>query len=56
MCARGSTEGGVPIDLPFERAQKWILHFNIEHVYGPEEVVYGLEELVVVYLVRDGRP
>ncbi|MBA3473383.1 MAG: glycosyltransferase family 2 protein [Rubrobacter sp.] len=28
----------------------------IRHVHGPEEVMYGLDELVVVCLVRDGRP
>src|SRR5918995_966800 len=29
---------------------------TIEHLHGPEEVAYDLEELVVVCLVRDGRP
>ena len=29
---------------------------RIEHLYGPEEVDYGPDELVVVCLVRDGRP
>src|SRR5215217_1978030 len=38
-----------------ERVQKWILHFNTEHVHGPEEVAYDTDELVVVCLVRDGR-
>src|SRR5918994_3004508 len=33
-----------------------ILHSNIEHLHGPEEVPYGEDELVVVCLVRDGRP
>src|SRR5919112_2626332 len=33
-----------------------ILHSNIEHLHGPEEVPYGEEELVVVCLVRDSRP
>src|SRR5215213_5675307 len=33
-----------------------ILHSSIEHLHGPEEVPYGEEELVVVCLVRDGRP
>lgn len=39
-----------------ERARKWILHFNLEHVQGAEEVEYGTEELLVVCLVRNGRP
>src|SRR5919199_841328 len=29
---------------------------SIEHLYGPEEVPYGKDELIVVCLVRDGRP
>ncbi len=32
------------------------LESRIEHVHGPEEVAYGPEELVVVCLMRDGRP
>lgn len=32
------------------------LESQIRHVHGPEEVTYGLDELVVVCLVRDGRP
>ena len=32
------------------------LESQIRHVHGPEEVIYGLDELVVVCLVRDGRP
>ena len=46
---------GAPHGLP-EWVQKWILHFNLEHLYGPEEVAYEMDELVVVCLVRDGRP
>ena len=52
--------GGAREDLPngqvLERAKKWMLHFNVEHLHGPEEIEYGKEELVVVCLVRDGRP
>src|SRR5215216_478219 len=33
-----------------------ILHSSIDHLHGPEEVPYGGDELVVVCLVRDGRP
>src|SRR5215218_2912763 len=39
-----------------ERVQKWILHFNTEHVHGPEEVAYEPDELIVVCNVRDARP
>src|SRR5215211_5550491 len=53
---RGRAENGAPHGLVLERAQKWILHFNTEHVHGPEEVPYAEDELVVVCPVRDGRP
>src|SRR5919112_1477179 len=33
-----------------------IVHPSVEHLYGPEEVDYEADELVVVCLVRDGRP
>ena len=56
MLDRGRPESGSPYGLPPERAQKWILHFNVEHVHGPEEVDYAPDELVVVCNVRDGRP
>jgi glycosyltransferase involved in cell wall biosynthesis len=32
------------------------VHLSVEHLHGPEEVPYGEDELVVVCLVRDGRP
>ncbi len=33
-----------------------IPHSSIEHLHGPEEVPYAEDELVLVCLVRDGRP
>jgi Glycosyl transferase family 2 len=34
-----------------------MLHSSIEHLHGPEDVPYvGNDELVVLCLVRDGRP
>src|ERR687890_823250 len=33
-----------------------ILTRSVEHLYGPEEGGYEVDELVVVCLVRDGRP
>ena len=33
-----------------------VLHRSIEHLHGPKEVPYGEDELIVVCLVRDGRP
>lgn len=40
----------------YERAREWILHHNLEHLHGPEEIEYGTDELVVLCLVRDGQP
>src|SRR5215210_5050787 len=56
MLDRGRAENGAPHGLVLERAQKWILHFNTEHVHGPEEVPYAEDELVVVCLIWNGRP
>src|SRR5215208_5241543 len=33
-----------------------VVHLSVEHLYGPEEVSYKADELVVVCLLRDGRP
>ena len=33
-----------------------VIDANVEHVHGPEEVAYDMDELVVLCLVRDGRP
>jgi Glycosyl transferase family 2 len=38
------------------REEKMILARSLEHLHGPEEIPYGEDELVVVCLVRDGRP
>src|SRR5919112_1616230 len=52
---RGRHRLDVP-DSPFgERVQEWILEHNVEHLYGPEEVDYEVDELVVLVQVRDGR-
>src|SRR5215217_1840961 len=56
MLDRGRPENGAPHALPPEWAQKWVLRSSIEHLHGPEEVDYEPDELVVVCLVRDGRP
>jgi hypothetical protein len=51
-----------PSDLAAPETRRWegkawrIVHPTIEHLHGPEEVAYGMEELVVLCLVRDGRP
>ena len=54
--ARGRYRLDVP-DSPFiERVQAWILEHNIEHLHGPEKVDYETDELVVLALLRNGRP
>ena len=42
---------------PFhEGAQKWLLHNNLRLAHGPAEVAFGTDEVVVLVVVRDGRP
>jgi hypothetical protein len=54
--SRGRQRLDVP-DSPFmDQVLKWILRHDIEHVHGPSEVDYGVDELVVLVLLRNGRP
>jgi hypothetical protein len=39
-----------------DRDPQLIVHPTVEHVHGPEEIAYGMDELIVLCLVRDGRP
>ena len=39
-----------------DRDARQIVHPTVEHVHGPEEVAYEADELIVLCLVRDGRP
>jgi hypothetical protein len=39
-----------------DRDARQIVHPIVEHVHGPEEVAYEADELIVLCLVRDGRP
>src|SRR5829696_3579301 len=43
-------------EAPYGQDHKRVVHPSVEHLHGPEEVDYGPDELVVVCLVRDGRP
>jgi len=44
-------------DSPFgERAQQWILRHSLEHLHGPEEVDYGVDEFVVLVQLYNGEP
>ena len=45
-----------PANPSLERVRQWILYHNVEHVHGPEEVTLEPDELVVLCVVRDGRP
>jgi Glycosyl transferase family 2 len=36
--------------------KRWRVHLSVRHLYGPKEIAYAPDELVVVCLVRDGRP
>jgi hypothetical protein len=52
-----TTEENAPKDAKVWKQKSWqIVHSTVEHVHGPEEIDYGIEELVVLCLVRDGRP
>lgn len=53
--ARGRYRLDVPDSPAGERAQAWILEHNVEHLYGPKEVDYEVDELVVLVLLRNGR-
>src|SRR5919107_5356403 len=46
----------VPGNTTLDQDTRRFVHFNVEHLHGPEEIEYEKEELVVVCLVRDGRP
>jgi Glycosyl transferase family 2 len=54
--SRGRQRLDVPDDPFMDRVLKWILRHNVEHVHGPEEVDYGVDELVVLVLLRNGKP
>ncbi len=54
--ARGRYRLDVP-DSPFlERVQAWILEHNVARLHGPETVACETDELIVLCLVRNGRP
>jgi glycosyltransferase involved in cell wall biosynthesis len=53
---RGRGRPDVP-DSPFgERVQQWILRHSLEHLHGPAEVDYGVDELVVLVQLYNGEP
>jgi regulator of replication initiation timing len=53
---RRQSKSDVP-NSPFEEhARKQTLHDSIERLHGPEAVGYEVDELIVLCLVRNGRP
>jgi hypothetical protein len=54
--ARGRHRPDVPDSPLGERARQWILHHGLEHLHGPEEVDYGVDELVVLVQLYNGKP
>lgn len=54
--ARGRYRNDVA-NSPFgERVRNWILEHNVEHLHGPETIDHGPDEVVVLVIVRNGRP
>jgi glycosyltransferase involved in cell wall biosynthesis len=53
---RGRHRLDVPDSPLMEKVQEWILMHNVEHLHGPEKVHYDIDELVVLVLLRNGRP
>src|SRR5215204_5744539 len=45
-----------PTNPIIDRVRQWIVYHNVECVHGPEELAIGPEELVVLCVLRDGRP
>lgn len=52
--ARGRYRTDVPDSPSLERAQAREVERSVEHLQGPERVPYGMDELVVLVLVRNG--
>jgi len=56
--AEGPAPGGAdaPNSEVAECVRKWLIHYDVQLLHGPEEVAFDSDELVVLCLVRDGRP
>jgi hypothetical protein len=53
---RGRDRPDVPDSPLGERARQWILNHSLEHLHGPEEVDYGVDELMVLVQLYNGKP
>jgi len=52
----GAERTDPPTGSALDHVREWIVHHNVEHLHGPEEVTYEPDELIVLCLLRDGRP
>ena len=39
-----------------KRVRGWRVHLSVKHLHGPKKIAYAPDELVVVCIVRNGRP
>src|ERR671917_2101549 len=39
-----------------KRVRGWRVHLSVKHLHGPKRVAYAPDELIVVCIVRNGRP
>ncbi|MBA2511407.1 MAG: glycosyltransferase family 2 protein [Rubrobacteraceae bacterium] len=53
--SRDLSRPDVPDNPVLEAVQKWILHHSLRLVHGPGEVPYGMDEVIVLSVLRDGR-
>ena len=53
--SRDLSRPDVPDNPVLEAVQKWILHHSLRLVHGPGEVSYGMDEVIVLSVLRDGR-
>ena len=54
--SRDPSRPDVPGSPFLEEVQKWVLHHNLRLVHGPGEVACDPNEVIVLVVVRDGRP
>jgi hypothetical protein len=54
--SRDLSRPDVPETPLLEAAQKWLLHYSLRLVHGPGEIYCETDEVIVLVVVRDGRP
>src|ERR671913_232543 len=53
---RASLKQNILEDLVTKRVRRWVVGLSVKHLHGPKKIAYAPDELVVVCLVRNGRP